>query len=90
MIFVIRNSSARLAQLRVRAWTTMTSGWYQPHQSRLFANSRATRPFYRRNKEVLGRPLSQPITHSTGPVPTNRHHSQPATIMPGTITSQPK
>lgn len=38
MIFVIKNLSARLAQLRVRPWTTMTSGCYQPHQSRSLAN----------------------------------------------------
>ncbi len=44
MIFVIMNSSARLSLLRMRPWTTMTSGWYQPHQSRSVANPRATRP----------------------------------------------
>ncbi len=38
MIFVIRKSSVRLAQLRVRPWTTMTSGCYQPYQSRFLAN----------------------------------------------------
>lgn len=61
MIFVIRKSSARLAQLRVRPWTTMTPGWYQPDQSSLLASPRATHPLYRRSEEDLGRPLSQPI-----------------------------
>ncbi len=42
--------------------------------------------FVRRHR--LGRPVTQPSSHSTGPTPMKRHHSHPATTMPGTMTSQ--
>ena len=61
------------------------SGWRR-RPSHVTAGRLPRHPFGR-TPPSLGRPVTQPSSHSIGPTPMKRHHSHPATTIPGTRIS---